>query len=109
MNKKEIVKVVVDRIESAPVGSRGILSTLVRTYDKDGRYVSEDSMFDILNAVTGTLRKNGRRWLDYSQWDNMHVGQPFNLEFIIRDSVVTPEVIVEDDSWEEIVELKVLI
>jgi len=52
---------------------------------KDGgaTFAIEDSdQFDVLDQVTKML--DGQRVLDFSQYDGMIVGLPYNLKFTVR-------------------------
>ena len=56
------------------------------SYTKDGgeTYVIDGmDMFEILDLVTEKLK--GQRILDFSEYEEMIVGLPFNLHFIVRE------------------------
>ena len=56
----------------------------VWTKDGGATFAIEDrDQFDILNQVTDMLK--GKRKLDFSKYDGMVVGLPYNLHFIVRE------------------------
>ena len=56
----------------------------VWTKDGGATFALEDSdQFDILNQVTIMLE--GKRKLDFSKYDGMVVGLPYNLHFTVRE------------------------
>ena len=100
----EISNKIVDWLMSQPYGTEISLSEICdQIYMKEGykwirhkkkgwvsskddgkTYLIEDmEFFGILNKVEDTL-KTKERYLDFSKWDNMYVGLPYNIPFVIR-------------------------
>ena len=57
----------------------------VSSNDNGVSYLIEDwDLFEILEEVESILTFN-KRQLDFSKWDNMCVGLPYNVPFVIRN------------------------
>lgn len=57
----------------------------VSSNDNGATYLITDwDLFGILEEVESILTVN-KRQLDFSQWDNMCAGLPYNLPFVIRN------------------------
>lgn len=115
VNKKAIIKAVSEKVSAnilaSDIGSETSISYLVSLiykpqgyefrhlgidygygWTKDGgrTYAIKDSdLFDVLDQVSQNL--SGKRELDFSKYNDMVVGLPYNLQFTIRDYNSTPD------------------
>ena len=80
---KEIIPVLIDKLQAAPEGYRTTTSKLLY----DAGYALNDfevsDLFDIHDALMSGAEKAGMT-LDMSAWDNQIAGLPFNLAFILK-------------------------
>ena len=102
---REVVKVMEQEILAMEIGSGDRLGRMVTNYytqrgyqkkhlgihigdalTKDGgeTYLLKDTdLFEVLEQLSGKLK--GKRILDFSAYDNMFVGLPYNLVFVVRE------------------------
>ena len=93
MTYREIGAAVIEKIKKLPIHTEVSTGELALEVCPE---CSENDLFKIEEYVYKNIRKTGR-WLDKSRYDNMIVGLPYNIPFVIRDSATEPEIIIMDD------------
>ena len=84
-SKTSIGRLVNQHYERLGYQSRHLGINLGWGWTKDGgetHVVAGDDLFTVLDLVTEKLE--GKRTLDYSEYENMVVGLPYHLDFTIR-------------------------
>ena len=90
-SKTSIGRLVNQHFESLGYEPRHLGISLGWGWTKDGGknyVVAGDDLFTVLDLVTEKLE--GKRTLDFSEYENTVVGLPYNLDFTIRDACELP-------------------